>query len=82
MAARYWVLISDELMDSGPQWPDGLRVIEPGPYEQAPPGQPPVMRWWLLEDDGAPASLAGKHVELTFVRSGNKAMIGSRNPQT
>lgn len=76
MSARYWVLASDELMDSNPQWPDGLRVAEPGPYKE------PGMRWWLFEDDGAPATLQGKAVELTFVRSGDKAMIGSRSPAT
>jgi len=80
MSARYWVLITDELMDSDPQWPDGLRVIEPGPHEQPHGTNPPAARWWLMEDDGAPATLAGKHVELTFTRSGDKVQIGSRNP--
>lgn len=80
MSARYWMLVSDELMRDKPQWPEGLHVIEPGPYEQPAPGQRPVMRWWLLEDDGAPASLEGKRVELTFVRSGDTVMIGSRDP--
>ena len=80
MSARYWVLISDELVHQGMEWPHGLRAIEPGPYEQPPPGQPPVSRWWLLEDDGAPASLEGKQVELTFTRSGGGIMIGSRSP--
>jgi hypothetical protein len=80
VSARYWVLVSDELMANDPQWPDGLRVIEPGPYEPPALGQPPVSRWWLFEDGGAPATLAGKRVELTFVRSGDGVMIGSRNP--
>lgn len=80
MSARYWVLVADELMSNAPDWPDGLRVIEPGPYEQPPPGQHPVSRWWLFGDDGAPASLEGKRVELTFTRSGGGIMIGSRNP--
>lgn len=77
MAARYWVEMSDELMDSDPQWPDGLRPVEPAKDSPGWGGN----RWWLFEDDGAPASLAGKQVELTFTRSGGKAMIGSRNPQ-
>lgn len=81
MAARYWVLVHQELMDSDPQWPDGLRVIEPGPWEPTVPNRLPIARWWLMEDDGAPATLAGKQVELTFTRSGDKAQIGSRNPQ-
>jgi len=79
MAARYWVLMSDELMESPDlRWPDGLRPVRPDD------GVPPDAhsRWWLLEDDGAPATLEGKRVELTFTRSGGKAMIGSRNPQT
>lgn len=80
MSARYWVLVSDEVMSSNPPWPEGLRVIEPGPYEQPPPGQPPTMRWWKFEDDGAPATLEGKRVELTFTRCADKIQIGSRNP--
>lgn len=76
MSARYWVLVADELMDSDPQWPDGFR-----PVKAATDGPPQGdMRWWLFEDDGAPATLEGKRVELTFTRSGNKTMIGSRNP--
>lgn len=79
MSARYWILMSHELMDSDPQWPDGLR-----PVKQATDGPGPSAdcAWWLMEDDGAPATLEGKRVELTFVRSGNRAMIGSRNPAT
>jgi len=78
MAARYWVLISDDLMNSNPQWPDGLRPV------RSDDGVPPDThnRWWLMEDDGAPATLEGKQVELTFTRSGDKTMIGSRNPAT
>lgn len=80
MSARYWVLCDDELMDSGPQWPDGLRPVEPA-YRLAPPPSP-GMRWWLFEDDGAPATLEGKCAGLMFVRSGNGVMIGSRTPAT
>lgn len=74
---RYWVLASDELMDSDPPWPEGLRPIEPANLPPEPSGD---MRWWLFEDDGAPATLEGKQVELTFVRSGDGVMIGSRRP--
>lgn len=79
MSVRYWVLCSRELMDSHPQWPDGLR-----PVHQATdgPGPSPDCAWWLFEDDGAPATLAGKRVELTFTRSGTGVMIASRNPAT
>jgi hypothetical protein len=76
MSARYWVLASDELMASEPQWPDGLRPIEPATALPPDPG----MQWWLFEDDGAPATLDGKRVELTFTRSGDKTMIGGRRP--
>jgi hypothetical protein len=69
------VLIGDELMSDGPEWPDGLR-----PVEQGEPDVAPGAHWWLLEDDGAPATLEGRRVDLTFVRSGTGVMIGSRNP--
>jgi hypothetical protein len=65
-------------MASNPQWPQGLRPVKPS--EGLPPDN--HSRWWLFEDDGAPASLQGKRVELTFTRSGNSAQIGSRNPAT
>ena len=42
-----WVLASEELMDSGPAWPDGLRPVERGAMRE------PGMRWWLFEDDTA-----------------------------
>ncbi|MGH3190010.1 MAG: hypothetical protein ACRDOL_22645 [Streptosporangiaceae bacterium] len=76
MSARYWVLVSDELMAQvgAPQWPEGLRVIEAGPYDET------GARWCKVEDDGAPATLEGKRVELTFTRSGDTVMIGGRRP--
>lgn len=77
MSVRYWSLFSDELMLDNPRWPEGLRPVEQGEAD--------VVRrahWWLLEDDGAPATLEGKRVELTFTRSGNTVMIGTRNPAT
>lgn len=77
MSARYWVLVADEFGSGDFEWPDGLRPIEMNPV--SPDGHP-GMHWWLLEDDGAPATLEGKRVELIFVRSGDKVMIGSRRP--
>jgi hypothetical protein len=77
MSARYWVLVTHELMDSDPRWPDGLRPVR---QAENGPGPSADAAWWLFEDDGAPATLEGKRVELTFTRSGDKAMIGSRNP--
>lgn len=74
MNACYWVLVHDEVMAADPQWPEGLRVVEPGPWES------PGARWYKFEDDGAPAKLEGKRVELTFTRSADTIMIGSRSP--
>lgn len=77
MAVRYWALMSHDLMAHKDElrWPDGLR-----PVRQATDGPGPSRdcAWWLLEDDGAPADLEGRRVELTFTRSGDHAMIGSR----
>lgn len=85
MSARYWVFAADQLMESDPQWPDGLRPVErlpqmAGGLDEDP--DYPGAHWWLFEDDGAPATLEGKRVELTFTRNGNRVMIGSRNPAT
>jgi len=79
MSVRYWSLFSDELMQGELRWPDGLRPVRQGEAESSIVCD---SHWWLLEDDGAPATLEGKRVELTFTRSGDKAMIGSRNPAT
>lgn len=63
--ARYWVEVSDELTDSDPQWPAGLRPVKPA-TDGPPRGG---ARWWLFEDDGAPSEFEGKRVELTFTAS-------------
>ena len=72
MSAVYWVLASDELMDSDPLWPAFLRPVEPGPYEH------PGMRWWKFEDDEAPESLNGKRIELTSWRDGDEVRVARR----
>jgi hypothetical protein len=62
MAARYWTLITDDLMDASPQWPPMLRPVERGGTER------PGVWWWLIEDDDAPADLDGKKVDMTLTR--------------
>lgn len=78
MSVSYWVLCSDELMDAAVQWPEGLRPV------RAAADVPPSGggRWWLFEDDGAPATLDGRQVELTFARAGNGVQIATRKPAT
>jgi hypothetical protein len=63
VAARYWVLVSDELMASLPLWLDGFRPVKEGNVET------PGMTWHLFEDDDAPEELEGKRVEVTISRS-------------
>lgn len=76
MSARYWVLISEELMASDPQWPASLRPIQEG---EAPSPQNPGMRWWLLEDDDAAAELGGKRVDLTLGLEDGRPVVLSRS---
>lgn len=76
MAARYWVLVSDELMDSDPRWPEGFRPVERGSTVWLEPG----VRWWLFEDDDAPPGLDGKPVEVTAVLEDGKPVIVRRPP--
>jgi hypothetical protein len=66
---RYWVMVSDDLMDAQPQWPSTLRPVERGGIIQ------PGMRWWLFEDDDAPADLDGKEVELNLLSSGAVVIV-------
>lgn len=80
-AVRYWVLVSDLLMEDGsgpPGWPSSLRPVRPD--ESAPPPDA-YSRWWLFEDDDAPPELEGKRVELTFTR-GQVAQDGSYETRT
>lgn len=58
---RYHVLISDDLATATSQFPGGFRLIEP-----SGPGDDGQMRWWLCEDDNAPASLEQHRVEPVF----------------
>lgn len=61
MSARYYVLVSQELLDSGAPWETaGLHLVEQGSFTE------PGMRWCLFADDGAPEELNGKKVDLTL----------------
>lgn len=65
MAARYYVLVAQELLDAEPpaRWEDaGLHLIEQGGFTE------PGSRWCLFEDDNAPEELNGKKVMLTLTR--------------
>ena len=73
MSAQYWVPVSDELMRSGPRWPDGLRPVQLDDRHSPGPG----MRWWLFEDDGAGPELDEEDVELVF-RDEGRLVIAER----
>lgn len=61
---RYHVLVADDLAARDDLvMPEGFRFIEP-----SGPGSDGYSRWWLAEDDGAPAELEQHHVEPVFTR--------------
>jgi hypothetical protein len=61
MAARYYVLVSQELLDWFVPWENaGLRMLVWGEFTE------PGVRWCLIEDDNAPPELNNKRVELTL----------------
>lgn len=63
MAARYYVYVAQELLDSGPPWEDaGLHLIEQGALTR------PGVRVCRFLDDNAPEELEGKTVELALTR--------------
>jgi catechol 2,3-dioxygenase-like lactoylglutathione lyase family enzyme len=65
VSARYYVLVSQDLLDDPPDWGVlGLRLVEQGGFTE------PGMRWCLFEDDGAPGELDGCRVELTLTSDG------------
>jgi hypothetical protein len=75
MAARYYVLVSQELLDAEPEpaWEEaGLHLIERGGFTE------PGTRWCLFDDDNAPAQLNGLKVELTFTRVDMRPVITDR----
>jgi hypothetical protein len=81
MTARYWVLVSDELVAARMQLPHGLR--DTGTYrsehsEGYLPQEPPGTGWHLIEDDDAPADLDGRIVELVFRSEGGTPVLAGR----
>jgi hypothetical protein len=65
MAARYYVHVSQELLDAEPPPPwegAGLHLVEVGGFTE------PGSRWCLFADDNAPEELNGKKVELALTR--------------
>lgn len=75
MNAQYWVLISDELMDAGLTWPDGMRVTGPPVPDQH---WNPHMHWYQVTDDNAPPELQGRRVELSFRLEGRVPVVAGR----
>lgn len=84
MTARYWVLVSDELVLAiDPSLlPDGLRLSgHPAGSGTCIVTPPPGTHWHQFEDDNAPDELDGKRVELVLGRRGRtpaKAVIIER----
>lgn len=63
MAARFYVLVAQELLDDRTPWEDaGLHLLEQGILTG------PGMRICRLLDDNAPEDLEGKTVELSVTR--------------
>jgi hypothetical protein len=70
VSARYWVLVSDELMGSLPLGLDGFRPVQEGDADGF------GAHWHLFEDDSAPEELEGKRVEVVISR--DTGSLGSR----
>lgn len=61
MTASYYVLVTDELLDSDLDWESaGLHMTERGTLAE------PGARWCRFTDDGAPPELNGKRVDLVI----------------
>lgn len=66
MAARYYVLVSRELLSAGDSvfWEEaGLHLLAWGDVNDPGPS------WCLFDDDNAPPELNGKRVELMMTRT-------------
>lgn len=75
MAARYYVLVSQELLVSSPDWAAaGLTLVEQCPRSPSEP----EMRWCVFDDPGAAPELDGKRVEVQIVRQDGRPVITGR----
>lgn len=75
MAARYYVLVSRELVSAGDpvSWEEaGLHLMAWGDVSDPGPS------WCLFEDDNAPPELNGKKVELTMTRAEDEIQVSRR----
>jgi hypothetical protein len=60
--SRYQILIPDEYLQMGLQWPPGTKLVEQ--LERGTAGT----HWYLFDDPDAPGDLEGKQVELRLER--------------
>ena len=85
MSARYWVLISTDLIRAGMAWPDGLRLAGPEWLQSCgiiPAAGFTGSNWYLMEDDDADPELEGQAVELTFRPEGGRPVLFTRYVMT
>lgn len=75
MAARYWIQISDHLLEQRDhlRWPGGFRLEYVPDKWRSDPVMIPADRWCLVYDEEAPAELDGAHVMLTLQTDGDNA---------
>jgi hypothetical protein len=73
MTATYWLLVSDELLESDPMFEEaGLHLTERGPTET------PGMRWCQFRDDNADERFEGKKVNLAVSLVDGKPVVTYR----
>jgi hypothetical protein len=72
MAARYYVLVSRELLNTEDPvfWEEaGLHLLAWGDVNDPGPS------WCLFDDDNAPSELTGKKVELTITQTADGVQV-------
>lgn len=77
MSARYWVLVSDELLHGSTEesWARlGLRLADIGISLMQAPGE----TWCLVDDDAADPALDGRQVELVLKDRDGQYVIAER----